>query len=82
MHKNILAFTLSRIRKSHLGPSMTEPQEHHLSLVFWKQTPRLSKKCKKMLYIISMKNKGKKERWKQENAADHNVGLTSVKGAW
>lgn len=29
-----------------------------------------------------MKNKGKRERWKQENAADHNVGLTSVKGAW
>lgn len=81
VHKNILAFTLSRIRISHLDPSMIEPQKPHLSLVFWKQTWRLSKRCKKILYIISMKDKGKMERWSQENSADHSVSLVSVKGA-
>lgn len=77
VHKNILAFILSRIRNSHLDPSMTEPQEPHLSLVFWEQTSRQSKKCKKILYIMSMKNKGRRKRWRQENSADRRAGLTS-----
>lgn len=59
-----ISITLSRIRKSHLDPLRSELREPYC-VNYALEADTKTKKCKKILYVIPMKEKGKKEGCRQ-----------------